>query len=303
MAREETVYLAAPGFVSELCEELGEVESVFERLVLAPGPPRAAAWAQNTWLEPERIAITSISDGARALRARQRRWALHSVTLHRRARLIEEQLPALRTRPLRFGEPMPGEPLGSFTLLEPGLILASPRCTSTVPDGELRFVEDHDGPPGRAYLKLWEALTLLGERPGPGDRCLDLGASPGAWSWALQRLGAHVVAVDKAPLACEVARLERVEHRLESAFSLSPEAIGPVDWLFSDVVCYPRRLLSLVRRWLASGLCPRLVCTIKLQGQTDHDAVRAFAAIPGSRVVHLHHNKHELTWLRLPARA
>jgi len=24
-----------------------------------------------------------------------------------------------------------------------------------------------------------------------------------------------------------------------------------------------------------------------------------FAAIPGSRLVHLHHNKHELTWINL----
>jgi 23S rRNA (cytidine2498-2'-O)-methyltransferase len=303
MARAETVYLAAPGFVAELREELGEVETVIERLVIARGPPRAAAWAQNTWLEPERIAITSIGDGVRALRARQRRWALHSVALHRRAQLIAAQLPALRAGPLRFGEPLPDAPLGAFTLLEPGLILASPRCSSPVPDGELRFVEDREGPPGRAYLKLWEALTLLGERPRPGDRCLDLGASPGAWSFVLQGLGARVLAVDKAPLAPEVARLERVEHRRVSAFALSPEAIGPIDWLFSDVVCYPRRLLSLVERWLASGLCPRLVCTIKLQGQTDHDAVRAFAAIPGSRVVHLHHNKHELTWLHVPERA
>ncbi len=297
---ECTVYLAAPGFVAELVAELGEPLQVIERLVIAPGPPRAAAWAQNTWLEPVRIPIRSVSDGARALRERQRRWALHSVALHRRARLIQEQLPALRSRPLRFGEPPPRAPLGAWTLLESGLILASPRCTSAFPDGEVSFVEDREGPPGRAYLKLWEALTLAGERPGEGDRCLDLGASPGAWTWALQRLGARVLAVDRAPLAPAIARLPRVEFRRESAFGLDPAAVGPIDWLFSDVVCYPRRLLALVLRWLAAG-CPRLVCTIKLQGEADQwsDAVRAFAAIPGSRLLHLHHNKHELTWLHL----
>ncbi len=26
---------------------------------------------------------------------------------------------------------------------------------------------------------------------------------------------------------------------------------------------------------------------------------RRFAAIPGSRLLHLHHNKHELTWIKL----
>jgi len=43
------------------------------------------------------------------------------------------------------------------------------------------------------------------------------------------------------------------------------------------------------------------VCTIKFQGETDHETARAFAAIPGSTVLHLHNNKHELTFL-LPFR-
>ena len=93
----------------------------------------------------------------------------------------------------------------------------------------------------------------------------------------------------------------RDERRLvsHSAFSIEPASLGPVDWLFSDVICYPTRLLSLVERWLAAGLARNLVCTIKFQGATDHDAARRFAAIPNSRLIHLHHNKHELTWIRL----
>ena len=39
------------------------------------------------------------------------------------------------------------------------------------------------------------------------------------------------------------------------------------------------------------------VCTIKFQGETDHEAAAAFAAIPGAQVLHLHHNKHELTFM------
>jgi 23S rRNA (cytidine2498-2'-O)-methyltransferase len=64
------------------------------------------------------------------------------------------------------------------------------------------------------------------------------------------------------------------------------------------VVCYPARLLGLAERWLAAGTCRRLVCTIKFQGATDHETARRFAAIPGSRLLHLHHNKHELTWMK-----
>jgi 23S rRNA (cytidine2498-2'-O)-methyltransferase len=294
-----SAYLAADGFVDELAAELGAVERVHDRLLTAAGPPRPAAWAANVWLDPQQIAIVSISDAAAKLRAIQRNWALYAPVLHRRAVLIQQQLPKVSARPLVFGAPAPSAPLGSWTLLDAGTVLASAHCTSPFANGEVRFVEDHAGPPSRAYLKLWEALTLIGNRPGPGERCLDLGSSPGGWSWALQRLGAQVISVDKAPLAREIARLPGIEHRLDSAFALDPLAIGPIDWLFSDVVCYPARLLALVERWLAAGTCRRFVCTIKFQGETDHAIARRFAAIPGSQLGHLFHNRHELTWSKI----
>lgn len=295
----ETAYLAADGFVDDLVAELGGAAEAHGRLVLAPGPPRPAAWAQNVWLEPVRIPIASVKDGARRLREIQRNWHLHPVGHFRRAELIRAQLPHVSARPLVFPQDAPAAPLGSWTLLAPDLILASARCSSPFPDGEARFVEDREGPPNRAYLKLWEALTLAGARPGPGDLCLDLGASPGGWTWVLASLGARVVAVDKAPLDPAVAALPGVEERRESAFGLDPRAFGPVDWLFCDVIAYPTRLLAMARRWLEAGTARSMVCTVKFQGPTDHEAARAFAAIPGSRLLHLSHNKHELTWMRI----
>ena len=114
----------------------------------------------------------------------------------------------------------------------------------------------------------------------------------------MQQMGTHVISVDRAALAPEIARLPSIEHRRESVFALDPRAIGPIDWLFSDVVCYPARLLSLVERWLAAGTCRNFVCTVKFQGETDHATSRRFAAIPGSQLRHLFHNKHELTWIK-----
>ncbi|HEV2098011.1 MAG TPA: SAM-dependent methyltransferase [Stellaceae bacterium] len=294
-----TAYLAAEGYVDELAIELGTVERVHGRLLTAPGPQRSAAWAANVWLEPQEIAVKSISDAAAKLRAIQRNWAVYAPVLHRRVTLIQEKLPTVSAKPLVFGAPPPIAALGSWTLLDAGTVLAAARCTSAFPNGEIPFVEDHAGPPSRAYLKLWEALTLIGWRPQPGDTCLDLGSSPGGWSWALQRMGARVISVDKAPLAAGVARLPGIEHRLDSAFAIEPRAIGPVDWLFSDVVCYPGRLLALVQRWLAAGTCRRFVCTIKFQGDSDHEIARRFADIPGSQLRHLFHNKHELTWSKI----
>jgi 23S rRNA (cytidine2498-2'-O)-methyltransferase len=296
---DRTAYLAADGYADELTHELGAVGRRHGRLLIVAGPPRRAVWAANLWLDPQEIKIVSISDAAARLRAIQRNWALYAAKLYRRAALIQEQLPKVSSKPLVFGMPPPRAPLGSWTLLDAETILAAPRCTSAFPNGEIRFVEDHSGPPSRAYLKLWEALTIIGRRPRPGERCLDLGSSPGGWSWALLQLGAHVVSVDKAPLAPAVARLPGIEHRLDSAFALDPGSVGPVDWLFSDVVCYPARLLALVERWLAAGTCRNFVCTIKFQGETDHAAARRFAAIPGSQLRHLFHNKHELTWSKI----
>jgi 23S rRNA (cytidine2498-2'-O)-methyltransferase len=295
-----TAYLAPEGYVEDLLAELGPaVSAVLGRLVLAPGPPHPAAWVANLWHEPQRIPITSIGDAAQKLRAIQRNWALYSHAHHRRAALIAERLPKVSAKPLVFGAPAPTAPLGSWTLLDTDTVLAAPRCSSPFPNGEVSFVEDRAAPPSRAYLKLWELFTLMGEKPRPGELCLDLGSSPGGWTWVLQTLGARVISVDKAPLDPRIAALPGVTMRRESAFALEPEKIGGIDWVFSDVVCYPRRLLALVERWLAAGNCRRFVCTLKFQGPTDHDTARSFAAIPGSRLLHLHQNKHELTWIRL----
>ena len=294
-----TGYLAAEGFEADLRAELGEVVQEHGRLLLLPGPARPTAWAANVWHDVLRIPIVSIGEGAKALRAIQRNWIGYNIAHHRRAELLTDKLPVVTAKPIVFPHPVPAGVLGSWTLLDAQTILAAPRCDSPFPNGEAKFVEDRVGPPNRAYLKLWEALTRLRRYPQPGERCLDLGACPGGWTWVLQGLGAHVVAVDKAPLDPKIAGLPNVTIRAESAFGLKPSDIGAVDWLFSDVICYPERLYRLVNAWIESGLARNMVCTVKFQGETDFAALRLFSAIPGAQLFHLHHNKHELTWVRL----
>jgi 23S rRNA (cytidine2498-2'-O)-methyltransferase len=291
---QETGYLAHEGYLEPLLEEVGGAQEVHGRLVLAEGPPIEARWALNVWVAPRRIPIRSIGHAAEALRAIQAGWAAYAPIHVRRAALISERLPHVSARPLRFPQPPPATPLGSFTLLAPDLLLAAADCSSPFPNGEARFIEDRVGPPSRAYLKLWEALTLVGEHPTPGQRCLDLGGSPGGWTWALAALGARVTAVDKAPLDPRVAALPGVTFRRGSAFGLDPEAEEPVDWLFSDVVCYPARLLRLLERWVAARACRRIVATVKFQGPTDHGVVRDLASLPGASLFHGFHNRHEL---------
>ncbi|MDD2598803.1 MAG: SAM-dependent methyltransferase [Kiritimatiellae bacterium] len=294
-------YLAAEGFENELIREVPDVEAVFGRLVLAGGACPAPAWAANIWHNPQRVEAMSISGAVRKLRSVQRNWAFYAPDLYRRHLLIQEQLPKVKIAPIEFLGALPPAQLGSWSLIERRTLLFSSRCSSPFPNGEVHMVENKIDPPSRAYLKLWEVFTAHGVRPQAGDRCLDLGSSPGGWTWVLAQLGCEVVSVDKAPLAGTIAALPQVRYIAESAFALEPREAGRIDWLFSDVICYPERLLKLVQRWMADGQAINFVCTIKLQGETDLPIIEQFRQIPGSQLIHLYHNKHELTWINLAA--
>lgn len=295
-------YLAVPDRSAELEDELSrsgaKILERHHRLIVTDHGPTRAAWASNVWLEPVRVEFESIADAARKLETLQGHWAFYGEEHYRRGQLIEQALAPHGSRALNFGEPVPKRPLGSFTLLSPNVMLASAKCSSVFPNGEIEF-EETQVPPSRAYLKLWELFTLTGRRPKAREKCLDLGGSPGGWTWVLASLGAHVTSIDKAPLDPKVAHMPNVKFLQQSAFALEPRNHPGVDWLFSDVICYPERLLQYVEQWIQADKARFFVCTLKFQGETDHEVARRFAKIPGSRLVHLHHNKHELTWFKL----
>lgn len=307
---QHVVYIAPQGFEAELAAELACLGIAilqqrdrlflcdFERgqLLKAGKRPRHPVWAQNIWLEPEFIPIKSIGSAVQELKARQRNWALFGTAFFRRAALIEQQLPKVTTKQFVFGQPAPAAPLGAFTLWEENLLLAAKECSNPFKNGEIFFAENKLDPPGRAYLKLWELFTLTGKQPAAAELCLDLGSCPGGWTWVLASLGARVFSLDKAPLAPNVAAMPNVDFCQGSAFALLPEDVGTVDWLCSDLICYPEKLLNLIERWLEAGAARNYVCTIKFQGEVDFDLLDRFLAIEGSRLVHLSHNKHELTW-------
>jgi 23S rRNA (cytidine2498-2'-O)-methyltransferase len=296
----QSAYLAPDGLEPTLAAWLerrgSHVLGWHGRLALSPDPALQCPWSLDTWFAPAEHSAPSVKAAADALREQQRNWSAYGVQHHRRMALIAERLPPVKAAPLVFPSPAPAAHLGAWTLLEPGRLLASPTKSSAFINGECRFIEDRLGPPSRAYLKLWEALTLMGVRPGPGDQCLDLGASPGGWTWVLAQLGATVTAVDKAPVDPAVAALPGVTQALDSAFALEPR---PVDWLVCDVIAYPARTLALLERWLP--FARHVICSVKFQGETDHDTADRIAALPDVRLAHLFHNKHELTVFKTTA--
>jgi 23S rRNA (cytidine2498-2'-O)-methyltransferase len=308
------LYQPAEGYEDHLCAELKIPQTEF----YSPGMPLYYSsrrqddvfWHQNIWLEPFRLEFASINEAASSLRGIQRNWAACLHTQFRQGALIASKLPPISEKPRPFPWLAGNAPVGAWALLDAHTMIASARCSSPFPNGAIEFAEDKQGPPGRAYLKLWEALVRMGQWPVEGERCVDAGASPGSWTWALARLGAQVTAVDRAPLEGRVAALPNVAYIRHDAFTLRPEDIGAIDWLFCDAACYPPRLYDWIIKWLASGLCRNFVCTLKMQGTinaaagkgdasntVDFETPRRCAAIPGGTVVHLYHNKHELTWM------
>lgn len=259
-------------------------------------------WARSAMLKPRILNFESIGEAANSLKNIQRNWAPYQYQYFRRANLIQEKLPYINLKPRSFPVKIPAKPIGLYTLISEKQMIFSAETSSFLPAGKITFLEDHENPPSRAYLKIQESLAMANllngtEFPKSGEHCFEAGACPGGWTWVLVGLGAFVHAVDRAELSPELMENPLVKFQAHDAFTLKPQDIGFCDWVFSDVICYPERLLKWVNEWLESGLCRNMICTIKMQGEPDWNIIKQFSEIPGSRIVHLNYNKHELTWI------
>ncbi len=292
------VYVVKPQFMAELCSELDDKNLVtLEDLVFSEQEKLNVCFALDIWLEPQVITFKSISEAAKILRQAGKYWYLHPLQQLGRSRLIAEQLyklPSL-TRPFPPETAIPT--IGGFCLLDQHTLIYSVKRVKQWPAGQCYFIEDKFNPPNRAYLKLWEAFTLLDKYPKTGDRAVDLGASPGGWTYVLHALGAQVTAVDKAPLAPKIAALPGVECVQQSAFALDPNSLShEYDWVLSDIACYPERAYQLILAWIKAKKAKQMIFTIKLQGKIEQSTLNLFREIPNSQLLHLFYNKHEVTF-------
>ncbi|MGP1587755.1 MAG: SAM-dependent methyltransferase [Treponemataceae bacterium] len=259
-------------------------------------------WARTTLLNPKIEKIETIGDVVRLLKSIQRNWAPYQFTQFRRSSLIHDKMPYINLKDKVFPFRIPQSNIGLYSLIDEKTLLYSDVTSSFLPAGSLKFVEDHENPPSRAYLKLQEALSRFVsyydvEFPDEKCTCFDAGACPGGWTWVLRQLGSKVFAVDRAELDQSLMSDQKVVFKKHDAFTLKPEQVGFFDWVFSDVICYPERLYEWVNIWIGSGMTTNMICTIKMQGKTDWNMISRFAEIPCSRIEHLCYNKHELTWM------
>lgn len=301
-------------------------------------PPRRLAFARQCLPDAELLRASSVKAWAQAVVERLERafgareappWRLHVFALAGgevsagRATLIEAAVDAHLQRHRRAWRRARGaadvmwradEVLVQLVLWsreEGALSLATAEARAA--RGELvdRFVAGavevppDKRPPSRAYQKILEVELRLGCRIEPGERCVDLGASPGGWSFvALERGAAEVVAVDRSPLRADLMAHPSLRFMQGDAFRYTPSQ-PPVDWLLCDVIAAPLRTLELLDRWLGERLCRKLAVTLKLKGR-DEDRhlsgarallARHAAARPGAwwNLRHLDANHNEVT--------
>jgi 23S rRNA (cytidine2498-2'-O)-methyltransferase len=142
---------------------------------------------------------------------------------------------------------------------------------SPFPKGIVPAASDQAAP-SRAFAKLVEAELRLGCRIQAGEACVDLGASPGSWTYTAVGRGARVTAVDRSPLRADLMSNRLVTFQRGDAFRFRPER--SVDWLLCDVIASAEQTGALLTHWLTQGWCRRFVVTLKLK-DTESEAVVA----------------------------
>ena len=122
--------------------------------------------------------------------------------------------------------------------------------------------------PSSAYRKLLEAFACWQCMPTSGNVVVDLGASPGGWTFAvlLHCEPRKIIAVDRAELDPRLMNHPRVEFVQGDAFAFRP--LEQVDWMISDIIAYPERIVELLETWCSNRLATRMVVTVKFQGDS-----------------------------------
>lgn len=300
---------ASKGFESHLQDELKSLQFAYKNIELGlfevtlnTDTIPKLCWAIAYAPSPQYIEFKSISEAQKHLKGLGKVWSYYPVRSIRRGHLISEGVQALKPKLWHPFIKLPTGKLGCFSLLSDSVLMTVTELHPSIPPGSLAFHETSE-PPSKAYLKLWEALTILNDKPTPSDSVLELGSSPGGWTWVLaQQIGCHVTCLDRGEMDKKIISLPNVKWHKQDAFSfLQTAQANFYQWLFSDMACDPSRLLTALQDWTQRNPHCKCICTIKLTDKIKNSLalIREFEALPQSYVVHLNSNKHELTWVKI----
>jgi 23S rRNA (cytidine2498-2'-O)-methyltransferase len=98
----------------------------------------------------------------------------------------------------------------------------------------------------RAWLKFKEGLLWSGFSIQTGDRCLDIGASPGGCSQVLLPLGAEVTGIDPGAVDPVVLKHPRFTHIRSRIKETKPSVFHNVQWITADMNVAPNYTLDVL---------------------------------------------------------
>jgi len=118
----------------------------------------------------------------------------------------------------------------------------------------------------RAWLKLDEAIATFAIDLRPGQRAVELGASPGGACQRLLEAGLAVVGIDPALVDPRVAAHPRFEQWRMRARDVKLKHVRGFDWVVADMNIDPRSTLESIGRIVtAAGAKPAgIIATLKL---------------------------------------
>jgi len=287
-------------FSSELERELArkKIKIYFQsdKILLVEPTDEHIIWAQDHWQNCSSCEYSA--DLYQKLKNIPKLGYYHPTFRHKQ---IENKLSKLKTIPNRRINFNPDKKFNFkfyiWTTID-DLVIYSEHPKARYPAGWNEFEEDKVQPPNRAYLKLWEAIMVHDLSFNSKQQALEIGASPGGWSWVLSQYFNKVYTFDRAPLADKIAVIKNIEHKTGDAFKINPAEYKDTKWFFSDLICTPEKIYEVIQEWLAVSPDKNFMCTIKFKGDCDFEIIEKLLKISHSKIVRLYQNKNEVTWIR-----
>ncbi len=261
-------------------------------------------WPLQVWTNAKLLNFESIKKASSLLSKDQGPWQNLSTQRHRRAQLISSQTHSVKTRPqVLFRDEIFLDSV--WRLIDANTLVTGKHWGPRTPLRTYIFAENKEDPPSRAYLKLWELYNRIQYFP-TNRNFVELGASPGGWTWVNAELNCRVWAFDKAELSKSLSKNPNIYFHKKDIFKVHPNNIQEfvensktLHGVFSDVIAETTRLTELARTWSDSKkeIC---VFTIKFKGSPNMEPVyKLLNDFPNSRALHLEANKNEITWYLL----
>jgi len=188
--------------------------------------------------------------------------------------------------------------------------LSYPENNSPLENGIMRLKFPNEAP-SRSTLKLEEAFIQFipkhewDKRLSGGMNAVDLGASPGGWTYQLVKRSMMVTAIDNGPMAESLMETGQVRHLMVDGFKYEPQKKNN-HWLVCDMIEQPQRVAERIADWLINGWCQETIFNLKLPMKKRYETVTDILQQLEQRLVeagikyrlqvkHLYHDREEVT--------